>query len=62
MVDPQVAALDPTKFLQTLQERHVAGVRFRIVCGHVHEHADAPHLVRLLRSRRVATPPRRREA
>jgi hypothetical protein len=31
-----------------------------IVCGHIHQHADAPHPVRLLRARRER--PRNRRA
>jgi hypothetical protein len=36
----------------SLSERREAGFRFRIVLGQGHEHADAPHPIRLLRARR----------
>jgi hypothetical protein len=39
----------PPPFLQGLQERRNAGLPCRMVCGRAHEHADAPHLRRLLR-------------
>jgi hypothetical protein len=38
--------------LQRLYERRFAGLSFRIVRGRVHEHADAPHALSLLRPRR----------
>jgi hypothetical protein len=37
--------------LQPLRERGDAGRRFEIVGGQVHEHADAPHPLALLRTR-----------
>ena len=58
VVDPHVAAVGPAQLLQRLQERRDAGLAFRIVRGHVHEHADAPHALGLLRPRRER--PRRR--
>ena len=60
IVDPHVAADRSSPFLQPLQERPEAGLRFRIVRGQVHEHADAPHPLGLLRPRRER--PRRRRA
>ena len=51
-VDPQVAAVAPAQLLQGLCERREAGLSFRIVRGQIHEHADAPHPLRLLRARR----------
>jgi hypothetical protein len=36
---------------QPLRERRGAGLRFRIVCGIAHKHADVPHTLRLLRPR-----------
>jgi hypothetical protein len=36
--------------LQSLQERRVACLRFRIVCGERGEYCDAPHALSLLRS------------
>ena len=35
-----------------MQERREARLSFRIVGGEVHEHADAPHALALLRPRR----------
>ena len=51
-VDPHVAAVGPAQLLQPLQECREAGLRFRIVRGRAHEHADAPHPLGLLRARR----------
>src|SRR5882757_9832354 len=51
-VDPQVAAVAPAQLLQGLCERREAGLSFRIVRGPIHEHADAPDAVALLRTRR----------
>ena len=51
VVDPHVAADGPAQFLQPLQERREADLKFRIVRGLVHEHSDAPHAVALLRTR-----------
>jgi len=48
IVDPYVAAdLQPAS-----QERRETRLSFRIVCGKVHEHADPPHPLALLRPRR----------
>ena len=51
-IDLRVAADAPTQFLQPLQERCDAGLSLRIVRGLAHEHADAPHPLALLRTRR----------
>src|SRR5262249_475884 len=51
-VDPHVAADCPAQFREPLGKRHNASLRFRVVCGEVHEHANAPHPPRLLRARR----------
>ena len=63
-IDPHIAAVGPAQLLQPLQERRDAGLRFRIVRGCGHEHADAPHPLALLRARRErpTQPPRRRAA
>src|SRR5215510_12348149 len=61
ILDPDVAADGPTQLLQALQERRVASLSFRIVRAQVHEHADAPHPLALLRMRRER-PSRRRAA
>ena len=50
VLDARVAAVGPAELLQRLYERGVAGLAFRIVRGRVHEHADAPHPVGLLRA------------
>ena len=60
IVDPHVAADGPAQFLQPLQERSDAGLRFRIVRDQVREHADATHPLGLLRARRER--PRSRRA
>src|SRR5215475_5187012 len=51
IVDPQVAPDGPAEFLQSLQERPDARLRLRIIRGQIHEHADAPHPLALLRAR-----------
>ena len=51
-VDVDIAANGQARFLQSLQKRSDAPLPFRIVRGQVHEHADSPHLLRLLRPRR----------
>jgi hypothetical protein len=38
--------------LKSLLERREPGLRFGIVRGQRHEHADAPHALALLRARR----------
>ena len=60
VVDPHIAALGPAQLLQAICERYQTGLSFRAVCGHAHEHADAPHPLTLLRPRRER--PRRRAA
>src|SRR5262249_30795623 len=56
--DARVAAVGPTKLLQALRESGEPGLTFRIIGGEIHEHADAPHRLALLRARRER--PRRR--
>src|SRR2546427_9032475 len=51
-VDPQVAAVAPAQLLQGVCERREAGLSFRVVRGQIHEHADAPPPLGLLRPRR----------
>ena len=41
-VELDIAAIGPAQFLQSVRERGEAGLRFRIVGGRGHEHADAP--------------------
>ena len=52
-----VATVDPAQLLQALLERRDAGLKFRIVRGCGHQHADVPYT--LLRARRER-PGRRR--
>src|SRR5262249_6143496 len=49
VVDPHVAAVNPTQLLQSLQEGREAGLGYRMVLAEWHEHADAPHALALLR-------------
>ena len=51
-IDARVAAVGPAQLLQSLYERRVARLPFRIVRGQVHEHADATNPIGLLRPRR----------
>ena len=51
-VDPYVATVGPAQLLQPLQKRCEADLALRIVRGRIHEHADAPHPLALLRARR----------
>jgi hypothetical protein len=37
---------------QPCEVRHLTRLRLRIICSDVHKHADAPHALGLLRSRR----------
>src|SRR5215472_16896376 len=50
----------PAQLLQPLMESCVARLTFRIIGGIIHEHADAPHPLFLLREHRQR--PRRRRA
>src|SRR5262245_59363553 len=59
-IDPQVAALAPSQLAERLCERGEPGLPLGIVRGDIREHADAPHSVALLRTRRER--PRRRRA
>src|SRR5262249_36619268 len=51
-VDPYIAANTPARFLQALLERRKSILPFCIVRSPVHEHANAPHALALLRARR----------
>jgi hypothetical protein len=46
-----VAALTPAQLLQTLLKCPNSILRFRVIRGQSHEHADAPHALALLRPR-----------
>src|SRR5262249_54571853 len=59
-VDPDVAAVDPSKLLKSLLDDRDATLRFWIIFGEHHEHTDPPHPLALLRARRKR--PRRRRA
>ena len=61
MIKPQVAADSPAQLLQSLLERRHVKLRFLIVGRQVHQRADAPHALALLRARRQR-PRRRRTA
>src|SRR5262245_36505880 len=51
-VDLNIAANGPARFLEALQERRETHLPFRIIGGEVHEYADVPHTLALLRPRR----------
>jgi hypothetical protein len=50
-INPHVAAIGAPQLLQPLQERCDADLPFRIERSQVHEHADVPHPLALLRAR-----------
>src|SRR5262249_1075561 len=60
VVDLHIPADGPAQLLQPLMESCEAGLTFRIIGGIIHEHADAPHPLFLLREPRQR--PRRRPA
>ena len=51
-IDPNIAANTPAQFLQALVERRNSVLAFRVVRSPVHEQADAPQTISLLRARR----------
>src|SRR5262245_45932848 len=51
VVNPDVTAVCPSQLLQSLQQRPHARLCLRIVLRQVHQHADAPHPLSLLRLR-----------
>src|SRR5262245_942544 len=51
-VNADIAAVGPARLRQRLCECQEAGLSCRIIRSHVHEHADAPHPLALLRARR----------
>jgi len=59
-VDANIGAVDPAQLLQSSQERRHAGLIYCIVRRRGQQHADAPHLLALLRARRKR--PRSRSA
>src|SRR5262245_23877014 len=50
-VDPKVAPVSPAQLLHALQERREAGLSGRLVLREVHQHADVPSPLALLRPR-----------
>src|SRR5262249_43690092 len=52
VVDLPIPADGPAQLLQPLMESREAHLSFRIIGGIIHEHADPPHPLRLLRARR----------
>src|SRR5262249_50878714 len=52
VVDLHIPADGPAQLLQPLMESRKAHLTFRIIGGVIHEHADAPHALALLRARR----------
>ena len=61
-VHPQVTADGPARLLQSLDQRRNSRLRVWLVRRGVHQHADAPHPLGLLRARRAAIQPPRRRA
>src|SRR5260221_9066775 len=51
-VDADITAFRPSTLFQLLPECRETSLRFRIVLGEPHEHANAPHAIRLLCPRR----------
>src|SRR5262249_51445279 len=51
-VHANIASVGPARLRQCLSESQEAGLSRRIIRGCVHEYADAPHSLRLLRPRR----------
>src|SRR6516165_180681 len=52
VVDLHIPADGPAQLLQSLMESREARLTFRIIGGEIHEHADAPYPLGLLRARR----------
>jgi hypothetical protein len=50
-IDPNILVNSPAQFLEALVERRNSVLTFRIVRSPVHEQADAPHAIGLLRAR-----------
>jgi hypothetical protein len=59
-LDLHIVAVSPARLLQPLDKGHDARLSLWIVCGQIHEHADAPH--RLALSVRDQRPADRRAA
>jgi hypothetical protein len=52
VIDPNISPDGPAQLLQPLHEGREAGLCLRLASTGMHEHADAPHPVGLLRARR----------
>src|SRR5262245_49576560 len=52
ILDPDVATIPPTKVRKRLRKRGNQGLLIGITLFSSHQHADAPHLIRLLPARR----------
>src|SRR5262249_29089348 len=50
VLDPDVATIPPTKVRERLRKRGNQGLLIGITLISSHQHADAPHLIRLLRA------------
>src|SRR6516165_8223091 len=50
ILDPDVATIPPTKVRERLRKRGNQGLLIGITLISSHQHADAPHLIRLLRA------------
>ena len=61
VIDPKIAAIDPPQLRQPVPEHRDQALGFQIFLGEIHEHADAPYVGRLLRTR-GEWPERRRAA
>jgi hypothetical protein len=61
IVDPNVAPSDQPNCCSPCRNAAMRACPFRVIRGEVHEHADAPHALTLLRARRER-PSRRRTA
>ena len=61
VIDPDVLTIGPTQLLQRLLECGEAGLSFRVLRGQIHEYADPPHALGLLRAQ-TASSTRRRAA
>src|SRR5262249_35817051 len=51
IVDVDIATLRPSTFFESLPERCDPRLGYRIVLGEIHQHADPPHPLWLLRAR-----------
>jgi hypothetical protein len=52
IIDSQVTTFRPTKLLKSLTKSREALLHLGIILGEANQHGDAPHPLRLLRTRR----------